>query len=124
MKSRAFIYIILICMPWSARAQREKAEYSGVQFIAVHWIVSVEDRGKTVILEDESQWRICPRCSPSVCRIWPGATVAIVKRDDSYRYPYRLWITGNGPHAFPVDATCIADKSQQVAQKGQLTVIE
>lgn len=84
----------------------ETIDYPGVKFLPVHWILSVSDHGKTVILEDSSVWRICPYTCTAACRLWPGSMISIEDRGDTYRYTYRL-VVSYGNRSYSLNALCV-----------------
>ncbi|MEK9138414.1 MAG: hypothetical protein AAB393_14915 [Bacteroidota bacterium] len=129
MKPLVIFYVLLFCLAYnlSASAQggarEEKVDYSGVKFLAVHWVLSVSDHGKTIVLEDSSIWRICPHCVSSACRLLPGTLVEVVERGDTYRYPYCLRVSLNSHTTYPVNAMCVRDIGayNQPPYAGQVT---
>ena len=93
-------------------ATRETISYAGVKFLPVHWVVSVADRGKTVMLEDSSVWRICPHTSQAACRLWPGTLLSIEDRGSTYEYPYRFVVCLGNSRSYPLNAMCVKESEE------------
>ncbi len=87
--------------------------------LPVHWIQSVTDQGKRVVLEDGSVWQICPHCASTVTRWSLNYHVEIADRGTTYKYSYSLLASLDGDVGAPVHAICV--KAAKVRQQTTVT---